>query len=108
MAYSHPNFAIGDRELVHEKRLNDSHRVTSLFAVPECTHVLAAFPVRDRIPRIRIILIAKEPLAFQALCFAANFKRLLEGRLESIPLSGKNFAPNDPHVHVGTSPSRVL
>ena len=65
MAYSHPKFAIGDRELVHEKRLNDGHRVTSLFAVPECAHVLAAFPVRDRIARIWIILIAKEPLTLQ-------------------------------------------
>jgi ABC-type multidrug transport system ATPase subunit len=56
------NFAIGDRELVHEKRLNDCHSVTALFAIPEYAHVLLAFPLRDRIPRIGIILIPKEPL----------------------------------------------
>jgi hypothetical protein len=47
MVYSDPNFAISDRELVREKRLNDGHSVTSLFAVPECAHVLVAFPLRD-------------------------------------------------------------
>jgi hypothetical protein len=47
-------------------------------------------------------------LASQAFCVSANFKSLLERRLECIPLTGKNFAPNDPHVHVGTSRSTVL
>jgi hypothetical protein len=99
MVYRDPNFAVGDRVLVHEKWLNDSHSVTTLFAIPECAHVLFAIPVRYRIPRIRVVLIAKEVLAPQSLRISANFQSLLEGRFESIPLSGQNFAPNDPHVH---------
>ena len=103
MVCSDANFAISDRELVHEKRLNDCHSVTALFAIPECAHVLVAFPLRDRIPRIRIILIPKEPLTFQPLHLSANFEGRLKGRLESIPLAGKNFAPNDSHVHLDLS-----
>jgi hypothetical protein len=41
MVCSDANFATSDRELVHEKRLNDCHSVTALFAIPECAH--AAF-----------------------------------------------------------------
>jgi hypothetical protein len=32
-----------------------------------------------------------------------NFQRLLESGLESIPLAGQDFAPNDPHLHRDTS-----
>ena len=107
-AGNNPDFAVSDRELVHEERPNDRHRVTALLAVPECTHVLVAFPLRDRIPRIWIILISKEPLTLQPFRFSTNFKGFLEGCLESIPLPGKNFTPNDPHVHFSTPPIRGL
>ena len=108
MAYSHPNFAIGDRELVHEEWLNDRHRVTAPFAFPERAHFLGAFPLRDRIPRIWIILIAKQPLTLQPFRFSTNFKNFLEGCLEIIPLPRQNFAPNDPYVHFAASPVRAL
>ena len=42
-----PNLAIGDRELVHEKRLKDGHGVAPLFAFPKCSHGPIAFPLRD-------------------------------------------------------------
>jgi hypothetical protein len=103
VACSEPNSAVSDRKLIYKKRLKDSQSVPAFFTVPECSHVLAVFPLRDRIPCIGIILISKEPLAFQPLHFSANFECLLEGHLESIPLAGKNFAPNYSHVHFDTS-----
>jgi hypothetical protein len=59
---SDPDFAVRDRELVDEERLDDGHSVTAWLAVPERAHVLVALPLRNRIPRIGIILIAKKPL----------------------------------------------
>ena len=103
-----PHFAIGDSELVHEEWPNYCHSVAALFALPECSHVLVALPLRDRIPRVGIILIAKEPLIFQSFRFSANFKSLSEGCFERIPLAGENFAPNDPHMHFDISRNTVL
>ena len=104
MAYSDPNFAISDRELVHEERLNDGHSITPLFALPECAHVLGAIPLRYRITRIRIVLISKEPLALQSLRFSTNLKCLFEGRLKSIPLPGKNFVPQTIRMCISVPP----
>jgi hypothetical protein len=38
-----PNFAVGDRKLVHEERLNGGPGVAALLALPECAHVPLAF-----------------------------------------------------------------
>ena len=50
----------------------------------------------------------EEAIGFQPLRISANFKSLLKGRLESVPLSGKNFTPNDPHVHFDSSSPRLI
>src|SRR5215469_11091347 len=64
---SNSDFAVRNSELVDEKRLDDSHGVTALLAVPKCAHVLVALPLRNRVPRVGIILIAKEPLVLEPL-----------------------------------------
>ena len=106
--YSDPYFAVSDRKLIYKERLNDRHSVTAPVALPECAHVLLAFPLRNRIPRIGIILVSKEPLALQSLRFSTDFKSLFKGSFEGIPLPGKNFAPDYPHVHICYFPVRCI
>ena len=54
-----PNRTVGYRILVHVERLQDSHGLVALLAVPERPHIVSTFPLRDRISRIGIILVPK-------------------------------------------------
>src|SRR3954468_19916240 len=82
-----PNRTVGDRILVHVEWLKHGHGLIALLAVPERPHIVSTFPLRDRIPRIGIILVPKQPLPLQPLHLAANFQRFLEGCLEGVPLA---------------------
>src|SRR5215208_454748 len=98
---------MGDRELVYEEWLKHGHSFIALFALPECPHVLLAFPLRDGISRVRVVLIPEEPLPLQTLHLTADFHRSLEGGLECIPLAGQDLAPDDPHLHCDASLSAL-
>src|ERR1700748_210365 len=99
--------AIGNRELIDEERLQHGHSFSALRALPERSHIRLALPLRDSVARIRIVLVLEKPLPFQPLHFAANFQSSFEGSLESIPLAGHDFAPDDPHMHCDSPYRRV-
>src|ERR1700733_6688474 len=77
-----PNRTVGYRILVHVERLKDGHGLVALLAVPERPHIVSTFPLRDRISRIGIILVPKEPLPLQPPHITTNFQRFLESGLE--------------------------